>query len=186
MPFEKIGLVIDTETTGLNPARDEIIEIGMVLFSFSEDDGSVLKIIDTYESLRQPNCRITQQAQAIHGITDQELYGKRLDLLRVESLCVQSDLIIAHNARFDYSFFARVYPPASKTKWYCSMSGIPWRLKGAHSRSLNELCIFYGIPVRSAHRALSDALMTLDILSIKGSESVSHLFELLNGKPYIG
>lgn len=186
MSFEKMGLVIDTETTGLNPARDEIIEIGMVLFSFSERDGSVLDIIDTYESLRQPNCLITHQARAVHGITDEELYGKKLDLSKIDSLCTNSDLIISHNARFDYNFFAQIYPQASRSKWYCSMSGIPWYLKGAHSRCLSELCILYGISVRSAHRALSDAQMTLDLLSIKGSEGVYHLFELLNGKPYLG
>ena len=42
---KKIGVIVDVETTGLDLIKDEIIELGMVLFEFSSD-GRIFRILD--------------------------------------------------------------------------------------------------------------------------------------------
>lgn len=179
----RIAAIIDLETTGLSPVRDEIIEIGIVLFQFSPTM-EVIEPIHNYQAVRQPSCRISPYAQAVHGITDQELHGKEFKRKEIELILSQGDLMISHNARFDYGFIVRMFPCLSDCRWYCSMSGIPWRQKGISSRSLSRLCKHYGITVRSSHRALADALLTLNLLSVVGDQGVTHLHELLNNRPY--
>jgi len=47
------GIVIDTETTGLNHRKDEIIEVGAIAFTFDQQ-GNVGDVTGFYGGLRQP------------------------------------------------------------------------------------------------------------------------------------
>jgi len=51
--FPQVGVIVDTETTGLNRRNDELIEIGLVAFSFDEL-GKIGDIIGVYGGLHQP------------------------------------------------------------------------------------------------------------------------------------
>lgn len=93
---------LDTETTGLEPGRESIIEIACV------------EIIDrkigrTYHTYVKPRCRVSEGARAIHGITDEFLKDKATfkEIYKdfAEFIAGASDLI-AHNARFDMNFLA--------------------------------------------------------------------------------
>lgn len=53
----KLGIVVDIEATGLNHARDEIIEFGMVKLAFSSD-GRIFAVIDEFSGLREPSVPI--------------------------------------------------------------------------------------------------------------------------------
>ena len=48
---DKVAVFVDVETTGLDPCKDEIIEIAIVKFTYSPD-GEVTGIIDTFDQLR--------------------------------------------------------------------------------------------------------------------------------------
>src|SRR5258707_42291 len=50
----RIGLVVDTETTGLDTKIDEPIELAMVRFSYDES-GRVGRILDTFSAFNQPS-----------------------------------------------------------------------------------------------------------------------------------
>ena len=45
------GLVLDTETTGLNADNDKLIELGMVMFEFDPEFGTVHKIVSVFYEL---------------------------------------------------------------------------------------------------------------------------------------
>jgi hypothetical protein len=61
--------VIDVETTGLNPHRDEIVELAITLFRYDRVKGQVLEVVSEYSGLREPSCPIRRDATAVHGIT---------------------------------------------------------------------------------------------------------------------
>ena len=92
-------VALDLETTGLDPKRDTIIEIGCVKFRGNE-------ILDEWSSLVNPGRKLPFVISQLTGITDRELIGKpRLaDLLAPLSRFVGTAPVVAHNASFDLGF----------------------------------------------------------------------------------
>jgi DNA polymerase-3 subunit epsilon len=62
----KTGVLLDVETTGLNSAQDEVIELGMVKFTYLAD-GRVVRVLDTFSAFREPSVAIPQE---IVGLTE--------------------------------------------------------------------------------------------------------------------
>src|SRR5206468_928533 len=60
----KVGILLDTETTGLDHARDEIIELGMVKFDYSAD-GRILGVRDTFSAFNEPSVPIPPEVTAL-------------------------------------------------------------------------------------------------------------------------
>ena len=92
-------LAFDLDTTGLNPATDEIIEIGAARFR----DGEV---VDRFQSLVKPSIPIPADITHLTGIHQEDVEGQPTidDLLpRIETYFSDSP-VIAHNAGFDLSF----------------------------------------------------------------------------------
>ncbi len=57
---EKIAVILDTETTGLDHTRDEVIELGMVAFVYDEE-GRIGNVIGTFNGLREPGVPISPE-----------------------------------------------------------------------------------------------------------------------------
>lgn len=157
------GAFVDTETTGLS-ARDEVIEFAIVLFSYdlSRDRTSVR---DTYQGFREPGCLIDPGAERLHGISFDEVRGKRLRDKVVHKMLRKADFLVAHNAVFDRRFVERLYPQTGKMRWFCSMNGIDWKSKGFGSKGLQQLLSDHGIAANRKHRALDDVLSALELLA---------------------
>ena len=49
----RLGLFVDVETTGLDPAKDEIIELAMVPFTYGLD-GRILEIHEAFQAITHP------------------------------------------------------------------------------------------------------------------------------------
>lgn len=180
-PSWKIAGYIDVETTGLDPAREEVIELALVLFAYDPATGQICGIIDEYVGLREPGVPISPDAAAVHGLTEEMVRGKRLDVERVRGMAARAELLVAHNAQFDRSFIERLVPEVSTKTWLCSMSGIGWRRKGFVSRRLQDLLKVHGISVARAHRAEDDVRAAVRLLTCGGAEGVSYFQELLLG-----
>lgn len=178
--------LIDVETTGLDPVRDEVIELSLLLFGFERRTGEVKGIIDHYTGLREPDCSISRSAFLVHRISRSSLKGTQLDSGRVNELLEQSEFLIAHNAGFDYRFVTRLFPSAAAKPWYCSMNGIGWREKGYPSRGLQKLLMVHRIPVNRAHRAGADVEACLKLLAVMNEQGVSYLLELMKGRVAFG
>ncbi|ASY71546.1 Polymerase epsilon subunit (plasmid) [Sinorhizobium fredii CCBAU 25509] len=61
--FPLKGVILDTETTGLNHRKDEIIEIGAIAFTF-DDAGAIGDVIGVYGGLQQPSIPIPTRSRA--------------------------------------------------------------------------------------------------------------------------
>ena len=163
----KYGLVVDTETTGINPSVDKMVEIGLVLFSYGPDTGRIFGV-ESYSSLDDPGCPISPEASAVSGITDEMVKGQRADDGIVRGMVTKADVIIAHNADFDRKVLERRFPDAGfKSKpWACSMSQIDWKSEGISTKKLDYIAFRLGL-FYDAHRVEADCLAVLGVLSKK-------------------
>lgn len=111
-PPEKLfkAVILDTETTGLNPETDKIIELGMVSFEFCASTGQAFRVLGTFNQLEAPGFPIPPESTKIHGITDDMVRGKVIDENEVISFIENAKLIIAHNAKFDRPFVESRFP----------------------------------------------------------------------------
>lgn len=159
----KLGVFLDLETTGLDPNDDEIIEFGMLPFTYSLD-GRIFEIGDAFNRLRQPSGPIPDQVVALTGITDQMVSGKTVEPEEVEKFVRPAALIIAHNAAFDRKFCERFSDVFRNKPWACSMSQVPWREEGVEGLKLKFLAAEFGF-FFDGHRAVDDCLAGLTILS---------------------
>ena len=74
----RVGILLDTETTGLDHAVDEVVELAMIAFVY--DDDGVGDIFSTFEGLRQPRCPLSSDVRRLTGLDDAMLHGKTLDV----------------------------------------------------------------------------------------------------------
>jgi len=73
------GIILDTETTGLNARKDEIIEIGVIAFTF-DATGSIGDVTGIYGGLQQPSVSIPTEITRLTGITDNMVAGQTIDM----------------------------------------------------------------------------------------------------------
>lgn len=173
------GIVIDFETTGLSPVQDEIIEIGMVPFTYNAE-GKVFAIGEPFSRLRQPSQPIDPAITSITGITNEMVAGKLIDPNEVAEFIALADLVIAHHADFDRKFAERFCPSFAQKPWACSMAQIDWSAAGFNGKSLGVLLNGYGF-FHDAHRAVDDCLAVVEILARRVPHSEqSGLGHLLN------
>lgn len=170
---------LDVETTGLSAKTEEVVELAVCLFDFRRDSGEIIQVVDIYTGLREPGVPISAAAARVHGLRMEDLCGKRLDHGRVENLIQSADFIVAHNARFDRSFVAKLIPLSQRKQWLCSMSGVDWYGKDFSSRGLQNLLLSHGICIERSHRAEDDVRAALTLLGKRGHDGRTYFAELL-------
>ncbi|QBR00484.1 exonuclease domain-containing protein [Paraburkholderia pallida] len=156
-PFETAILgIVDTETTGLGP-NDEPISLGIALFEVDLPKGGLVRELDTYYGLREPSVQIGAGALAVHGITAEQVAGKQFDGSRVTALLERADILIAHNAEFDFRMLAHIIPQVRSKPWRCSYRQIWWSDHlPVPNRKLDTICEHLGIERPNPHNALDD------------------------------
>lgn len=150
-------VAFDTETTGLSPKNDRIVEVAAVKYRNGE-------IVEEKSWLVNPQRSIPYFVQRVHGITPamvkdspvfREIYGEFLDF-------IGDSVLIAHNAPFDVSFIKNEAircsnaPPPNKVvdslalfrKWYPELK----------SHSLASLAEHVQVSGDAFHRALADSV----------------------------
>lgn len=143
-------LLLDTETTGLDPATDRCIEVGCILYDIAEAAPVV-----AYSSLIG-QVDPSNPAIAINRIPPgliKEAPNASFVWGIVEQLAKSADVILAHRADFDRSFV----PAEMRTvkPWCCTKFHVEWPL-GKLGDHLVHLALAHGVGVVNAHRALTD------------------------------
>ena len=142
-------LILDTETTGIDPATSAVIELGCVLWSVE-----YACVISCYSELVEGVENPVAEINRIPANTRRlgRGYGKIVaDLWALEG---RADYIIAHNARFDKGFVGQ----HTTKPWICSMEDIEWP-RSSNSQSLIAIAFAHDVGVVTAHRALADCLI---------------------------
>ena len=173
----KVGILFDVETTGLDTASDEVVELGMVKFSY-HPDGTVGTVLDTFSSLNEPSRTIPEEAVKLHGITNEMAAGHKIDGDAITAFASDAAIIIAHNAAFDRKFAERYWPVFTSKPWACSVNQIEWRAHGFEGSRLGYLLAGIGMFHRS-HRAVDDCYALLEILAHPISDTKRTALSLL-------
>ena len=159
---ERRYAIVDIETTGGRPQRDRITEIGIVLHNGKT-------ILDTYETLINPECYIPAGITNLTGITQEMVAEAPLfhEIARQVVEMPQGAVFVAHNARFDYGFLRHEFSRLGYTfsrRQLCTVRLCRKVFPGLPSYSLENLIRTFGIPVDARHRALADARATAVLL----------------------
>lgn len=159
------GIFLDVETTGVDPATDEIIELAMVPFDFGSD-GRIFAVHEPFGRLRDPGFPIPPEVVALTGITDEMVAGASIDPADVEGFVGSTTvLVVAHHAGFDRIFAERFCGAFARLAWACSWREIPWASEGftdgAKMANLAAGCGFF----HDGHRAVDDCRAGVELLS---------------------
>lgn len=156
--------IVDTETTGGNPAQDRIMEIAIFIH-----DGE--KVVDEFSTLINPEKPISPFIIGLTGISNEmvahaptfsQVADKIFDL-------TDQNIFVAHNARFDYGVMRREFRRLGirfQRKQLCTVSLSRKMLPDLKSYSLGKLCREIGINIKMRHRATGDAEATVKLLEV--------------------
>lgn len=157
-------IVVDLETTGLNPKLDKIIEIGAVKVKNGQ-------IESVYETFVNPGKTIPSRIIEITGINDEMVEDAPYieDVIWKFTEYTEDLILIGHNLIFDYSFLKS---NAVNNKLSFERKGIDTlkiartHLSDLESRRLDYLCKYFGIVDENHHRAVNDARVTKELYEI--------------------
>lgn len=172
------GVVLDTETTGLDP-DDEVIQLATVEFTF-DNHGTILSQDRVKTWYNQPRRKkISELITRLTGITEDMVKGHMLLLDEVGEVLDGARIVVAHNAEFDRNVLERNYPGlATDFVWGCSASDVPWKQYLIGTTKLDYIswsCGFYYLE----HRADSDCIALLRVLTNSFPDGTSIFKHLL-------
>ncbi len=190
-------VLFDTETTGLQFQRDEIIEFAAVVVECPMGVPVVVREYDELVSL-SPGGFVPPMIQKLTGITDQDIRERGLAKTRVcrdiAEMVSGNTLLLAYNAHFDLSFLF----------YMLLRSGDVSILKGKDKLDLytvyrdradfpHKLCNaidHYGLTgkVVNSHRAVDDVLATWEVMKAMEAEKddLMHYVNLFGYNPKYG
>lgn len=154
---------IDLETTGLDANNDVVTEVGVVLWDTEKN-----RPVKFFNELIAINCAISQENENITGISNELLARFGEDASKVwrkfEEFCEPADYLLAHNAPFDKSFVVKQVPEMSKMVWIDSCTDVEYP-ENIQTRKLTHLAAEHGFVNPFSHRALTDVLTMLQLVS---------------------
>lgn len=159
-------VVVDVETTGLQPEQADLIEIGAVRLRSDQVMGEFFTLI-------RPPGPVPDTITELTGISDAMVGGAppAATALRAFLAFARDAVLVAHHAAFDIAFLTRG----------CAAAGLPWppaavldtavlaRLLLSHEQvpdcKLATLAAYFGTRTEPCHRALADAQATAEVLA---------------------
>jgi DNA polymerase-3 subunit epsilon len=159
--------VLDVETTGLDPAKDEIISFGAVPI-----DQARIRPAAAVNFLVKPRCSIDPTSVKVHNIRNCDLRNQPSlqDRLQDIEAVTEGRFLVAHSAWLDAAFLSRVAKkratafrsPMIDTARLARMC-LECPPTGRADISLEYAATVLGLPVHAPHSALGDAMTTAQL-----------------------
>lgn len=155
-------VLVDIETTGFSPIKDDIIEIGAIKVKEN-------KIINKYSQLIKINRLLSPAITRLTGITDEMLLeGKETtEVLKEFINFVNEDVIIGHNVNFDLGFLChncKKYLNYDLNNDYVDTMFLARRLvHDSLNYKLGTLADYFHVSYQGAHRGLKDVEITYEV-----------------------
>lgn len=155
-------VLVDIETTGFSPVKDEIIEIGAIKVEKN-------KIINKYNELIKINENLSHFTTKLTGITDEMLQtGKEISEVLKDFIHFTGDsVIIGHNVTFDLGFLSyncKKYLNFNLNNDYVDTMCIARKLvPNSINYKLGTLANFFNVSYEGAHRGLKDVEITYEV-----------------------
>jgi len=153
-------IVIDIETTGINPKNDRILEIGII-------EVENWKIINEFSTLLNPKVKISENAYKVHKISEKML----IDAPTFEEISsfirekLNGSLVFGYKClKFDLTFINYELFRVNKIPIFPIVVDLSYLNDFFNVRSLYQMGKRIGIKVSKKHRALSDAKITFKII----------------------
>lgn len=177
-----IFTAFDTETTGLSPKTDRLVEIGAVKF---RGNGEILAETNW---LVNPECRIPSHATQVHGIRDEDVQNAPLfkDVFPEFAAFCGDSVLLAHNAPFDVNFLrAELKRAGMEAPAFPVLDTLPlFRAWFPHSLShaLGPLTVYLGVDKDTYHRAEADSYHIIDVMGVGMKHRLPLQLERLEGE----
>ncbi len=155
-------VAFDTETTGLKPDENRVVEIGAIKFDATG-------IVSRFSVLIDPECPMPEAAGAVNNITDDLLKGQPLfkDVAKDFLHFIQNTVLVAHNAMFDIAFInaelKRCKIGKLSNKFIDTLIFSKEVFPRLNSYKLQELAKRFEIVAFEAHRAEDDARVCMEL-----------------------
>ena len=171
-------VVLDFETTGLDPAFDEVLEIGAIKVL----DGDV---VDEYSTLIKPEYPIGEFITGLTGITDDMVKDAPAMEAALPDLLsfIGDSVIVGHNIHFDINFLYDncIYhlDKPFANDFIDTMRIARNAFKDVRGYKLKDLAVYFGIEDMPHHRAKRDCRCTLEVYNRMRSHLIENNIDLV-------
>ncbi|CUH75695.1 DNA polymerase III PolC-type [Tritonibacter multivorans] len=159
-------VVFDTETTGLDPEKDTVVQLSAVRIVNGK-----IQSQEVFDRLVDPERPIPARTTEIHGITNEMVKGapKLTEVAQEFAAFCGDAVLVAHNAPFDMGFLqaqARAGGPSFDAPTLCTARLSQHLSPSLSGHTLDDLAERYDVdlPPEARHTALGDALATAEVL----------------------
>lgn len=190
-------VLFDTETTGLDHARDEIIEFAAIAV---EQQNGLPVVVQEYDQLIRlsPGNSVPEMITNLTGISNQDLQERGLSKTRVcrdiGELIRGNTLLLAYNAQFDLLFLYYMLLRDGDTAILKGKDKLDlltvYKDRRSYPHKLCNAIDAYGLTgkVQNSHRAVDDVLATLEVMKEmeKEKDDLMHYVNLFGYSPKYG